>query len=396
MRNTYNILLMLFLPLLASCDKWGSEEGHQGRELIYLAARHDGMVRTKVPYDTENGKPSPDNHLNVEVWASTYDGKFLHKDGWDGTKDVDADDDGQATERAVSVHTKAFFQSDQPQLLSQAIYPPPIREEDGVKKADPVYFVGLYPQSVDATDGTGKWTTDVNGAIASYTFNGSQDLMYAPKVQGQYDVSDNQNETTTTTPTLHFHHLLTRFNVSIGADLESGVQLVDIEQAWGKVTGLKIQCYDPQGWGYGVNSLTVDLTKGMSDPEVVTMGHHDKQLMMNFYKTGKDEVFPDIEYKISEMEEVAYVMCAPVEAVADSDEYVLIIETQKENQEPKTTELFLNLKKKENDIDKELTGSSMGKEFNINLVFKKTRAIAEVVAISPWETGGQGSGDIKD
>lgn len=356
------------------------------------------MVRTKVPYDTENGKPSPDNHLNVEVWASTFDGTFLHKEGWDGTHDVDADDDGIPEEgnRSVSVHTKAFFQSDQPQLLSQAIYPPPIRKEDGVKKADPVYFVGLYPQSVDATDGTGKWTTDENGATASYTFNGSQDLMYAPKVQGQYDVSENQNETTTTTPTLHFHHLLTRFNVSIGADLESGVQLVDIEQAWGKVTGLQIQCYDPQGWGYGVNSLTVDLTKGMSDSGVVTMGGHDKQLMMNFYKTGKDVVFPDGEYKISEMEEVAYVMCAPVEAVADTDEYVLIIQTQKENQELKTTELFLNLKGKENDIDKELTGSSMGKEFNINLVFKKTRAIAEVVAISPWETGGQGSGDIKD
>ena len=128
------------------------------------------------------------------------------------------------------------------------------------------------------------------------------------------------------------------------------------------------------------------------------MGSHDKQLQMDFYMTGKDEVFPDgdVGYKISEMEEVAYVMCAPVEAVEGSDEYVLIIETQKENQEPKTTELFLNLKGKENDIDKELTGSSMGKEFNINLVFKKTRAIAEVVAISPWETGGQGSGDIKD
>lgn len=356
------------------------------------------MVRTKVPYDTENGKPSPDNHLNVEVWASTFDGTFLHKgeDGWDGTKDVDANGDKivEKNERAVLVHTKAFFQSDQPQLLSQAIYPPPIRDE----KADPVYFVGLYPQSVDATDGTGKWTTDVNGAIASYTFNGSQDLMYAPKVQGQYDVSENQNDTTTTTPTLHFHHLLTRFNVSIGADLESGVQLVDIEQAWGKVTRLQIQCYDPQGWGYGVNSLTVDLAKGMNDSGVVTMGSHDKQLQMNFYKTGKDDVFPDVDvgYKISEMEEVAYVMCAPVEAVEGSDEYVLIIKTQKENQEPKTTELFLNLKKKENDIDKELTGSSMGKEFNINLVFKKTRAIAEVVAISPWETGGQGSGDIKD
>ena len=391
---------MLFLPLLASCDKWGSEEGHQGRELIYLAARHDGMVRTKVPYDTENGKPSPDNHLNVEVWASTFDGTFLHKEGWDGTKDVDANGDNnvEENERAVLVHTKAFFQSDQPQLLSQAIYPPPIREENEVKKADPVYFVGLYPQSVDATDGPGNWTTDENGATALYTFNGSQDLMYAPKVQGQYNVSENQNELTTTTPTLHFHHLLTRFNVSIGADLESGVQLVDIEQAWGKVIGLKIQCYDPQGWSYGVNSLTVDLAKGMSDQEVVTMGAHNKTLQMDFYMTGKDVVFPDgnVGYKISEMEEVAYVMCAPVEAVEGSDEYVLIIETQKENQEPKTTELFLNLKGKENDIDKELTGSSMGKEFNINLVFKKTRAIAEVVAISPWETGGQGSGDIKD
>ena len=94
---------MLFLPLLASCDKWGSEEGHQGRELIYLAARHDGMVRTKVPYDTENGKPSPDNHLNVEVWASTFDGTFLHKEGWDGTKDVDANGDNnvEENERAV-------------------------------------------------------------------------------------------------------------------------------------------------------------------------------------------------------------------------------------------------------------------------------------------------------
>ena len=400
MKDRLNIILLFSLLLFVSCEKWGREENHDGRELIYLSARFDAPLGTKVPYDTEDGNPTPDNHLNVDVWASTTENVFLHKEGWDGTKDVDANGDKKVDEgeRAVSVHTHAFFQSDKPQLLSQAVYPP-VREVDGKKVADNVYFVGLYPQSANES---ASWTANEDGTAATFVFDGSQDLMFAPEVVGHYNTSDDQTISSINTPTLHFYHLLTRFNVSIGPNLDGGVRLFDVQNAWGKVVGLKIQCWDPQGWGYGVNSLTVDLTKTIGDDTpiddiswAVTLGDHNKELQMDFYKNGSDETFPGNDgYALTETQEVAYVMCAPVTAVADQDEYVLIIETQKEGQnDVKITEILINLMA---ESDTDLIGTSMGREFHIHLSFNKTRAIAEVVSIGAWETGGQGTGDVMD
>lgn len=408
MMKRIDIFLLSSLLFFVSCERWNSEELHDGGEQIWLAARADGPLSTKVPYDTEDGNPAPDNHLNVDVWASTTQNMFLHKEeeGWDGTKDVDADGNGTVDEgeRAVSVHTQAFFQSEKPQLLSKAIYPPPVHEENGEKVADPVYFVGLYPQSDD--EGL-RWDTNNEGTVAMYDFDGSQDLMYAPQVEGKYNTSDDQTDISTTTPTLHFYHLLTRLNVSIGPNLEGGVGLYDIQNAWGQIVGLKIQCWDPQGWGYGVGSLTIDLTRtiGNSTPvsdisAALNFGEQDRTEagMMDFFKTGSDEEFPGEDgYAFTDVEEVAYVMCAPVTASTEYDEYVLIIETQKEGQDIKITELPLNLMEKDGGgQDKDLEGTSMGREFDITLLFNKTRAIAEVVSVAAWETGGQGSGDIID
>lgn len=405
MNKTLNIVLLSSLLLLVSCERWGSEERQDGRELIWLSARFDAPLSTKVPYDTEDGNPTPDNHLNVDVWASTVENVFLHKEGWDGTKDVDVDGDGTISEgeRAVSVHTHAFFQSDKPQLLSQAVYPP-VREENGNKVADNVYFVGLYPQSAEGSE---SWTANDEGTAATFEFDGSQDLMFAPEVVGHYDTSVDQTISSTNTPTLHFYHLLTRFNISVGPNLDGGVGLYDIQNAWGNIVGLKIQCWDVNGWSYGVKQLTLDLTEtiGEESPvsdisQAIILGTQDRTEngMMNFYQTGKNEVFPSEDgYSFTTLEEVAYVMCAPVTATADDDEYVLIIETQKEGQDVKITELPVNLKvKSENGEDGDLEGTSMGREFDITLLFNKTRAIAEVVSVASWETGGQGSGDIFD
>ena len=156
-----------------------------------------------------------------------------------------------------------------------------------------------------------------------------------------------------------------------------------------------------------MGSLTIDLTRtiGNSTPvsdisAALNFGEQDRTEagMMDFFKTGSDEEFPGEDgYAFTDVEEVAYVMCAPVTASTEYDEYVLIIETQKEGQDIKITDLPLNLMVKDGGgLDKDLEGTSMGREFDITLLFNKTRAIAEVVSVAAWETGGQGSGDIID
>ena len=382
-------ILSGLIALLASCEKSTSElsEGQP----IYLSASVPEMTLTKVPY--EGSAPSTSNPLNVDVWASTTSAVFKNENK----------NGSEADGRIVSIHTEGHFQSGDPQLLSQAVYPPPVSTEG---KGAPVYFVSMHPQD--------NWSTNDAGTIATYKFSGCEDLMFARQVQGAYDTND-LGDVVTNSPTLEFEHLLTRFTVRMGIQLGTGENLLDVQNAWGPVTGLKIQAYDKNSGNLsGLNTVTIDLSKGESfdytnDLTYSYTGQNGNAIgtSLNFYCTGTDTQFPaptstgsgsetKKEYTLTEIKnnkvpEVAYTMCAPVIA-ADTDgdhEYVITFETQKRGSQ----EVVLDLKSSDESF---FTGNTRGKHFGVTLKFRKGSAIATVARVEEWKNGGYGSGEIED
>ena len=368
--------------LLAACEK-NTADIPEGQP-IYLTATLPEEGLTKVPF--EGSAPTTSNPLNVAVWASTISATFKDE-GHDGSAVYD---------HKVSIHTEGHFQSGEPQLLSQAIYPPPRQGSSGAYTADPVYFVAMHP----LTD----WST-TDGTEAVYKFSGCEDVMYAPQVSGAYDTNE-QSEVVTNSPTLDFKHLLTRISVKMGIQLGEDENLMDVQNAWGDVTGLKIQAYNRTGdFLEGPNTVTIDLAQGSSfdystgltfsyrnseGNEVSSLG-----TAMSFYSKGTDEIFPpSVGFTLTEqITEVAYVMCAPVDATdadaAGNHEYVVTVTTENRGDQ----EVVLDLR--ESDA-KMFSGSTRGKHFGVTLKFKKGSAIATVAEVSEWVNGGFGTGDIED
>lgn len=370
MKNGIYILLGLMI-LLASCEK-GTTNVLKGQQ-IYLTASVSDLPLTKVPF--EGTAPTTSNPLSVDVWASTVPRVFLNE-GKSGRAEED--------NREVSIHTRGRFQSGEPQLLSQAIYPAPSSGGQGA----PVYFVAMHPQS---KDGGSKWTT-TDGMHADFSFSGCEDVMFAKQVSGAYDTNE-QGQEVINSPTLQFEHLLTLITVKMGLELEEGANLDDVRQAWGNVTDLLIQLYDKTlETGYSANKVTIDLSKGEDfsyNDDFVFERNINK---MNFYASQTDEQFPsDLDgFQLSErIESVAYVMCAPVVATNDSHEYIITVNTANRGEQ----EVILDLKNAEGG---QYVGSSRGKHFGVTLKFKKGRAIAAQAIVESWENGGYGSGIIDE
>lgn len=376
-------ILFGFIVLLAACEKntCNVSEGQP----IYLAASLPEEGLTKVPF--EGSTPSTSNPLNVAVWASTTSALYNNA-GWDGSA---------AHNHKVAIHTDGHFQSGEPQLLSKAIYPPPRVESSGTYTADPVYFVAMHPQN--------SWST-TDGTKAIYKFTGCEDVMFAPQIYGAYDTSE-QNQVVTNSPTLAFKHLLTRISVKMGIQLEEGENLMDVQNAWGDVTGLKIQIYDSHSGGSleGLNTVTVDLSKGASFDydDDLTFSYRNSAgdeaspigTSMNFYGTGTDVPFPQAAgFTLTDnIAEVAYVMCAPVVATdtdgAGNHEYVVTVTTENRGDQ----EIILDLKESDSKL---FAGSTRGKHFSVVLKFKKGSTITGSAEVSEWVNGGFGTGDIED
>ena len=369
-RHIYIVLLVWLSAFLASCEK-SADVVLQGQP-IYLSVSLPYTTTTKVPF--EGTAPTTANPLNVDVWASTTPNEYVNE-GWDGSS---------AYGHKVAIHTHGHFQSGEPQLLSQAIYPPPKTTDNGQVTADPVYFVSMYPQG---------WTnTKQTPTVANYTFAGCQDLMFAPQVSGAYDLEE-QGQVVKDSPVLSFEHLLTRITVKVGAVMEAGESIQDLRDAWGPIKDLKIQSYNRAGYVESLNKVTLDLSKGQAfnyDTDVTFSGQQGES--MGFYALGTDDSFPGADgYILTEhIDSVAYVMCAPVVATADAHEYVITIETQNRGSQ----ELELDIEKTAS--SDEGLGTTRGNHFLVTLKFKRGRAVATVVDIADWENGGYGTGDIVD
>ena len=214
------ILGGLLASSLTACqqDLLNVEQTDEDASRIYLSAGIDNSESTRAPYYPTNGNgavlnaPTLEHPLNVSVWASTEEGVYPNS-GYNGSNGT------------VAIHTDAHFQSADPQLLGEAIYPK-AQGQDGTAKT--VYFVGLHPFS-------DSWTT-TNDKDAQFTFNGMEDVMFAPQISGTYGTAFEQS------PQFQFYHLLTWLRIEMVADMDEDSVIIreKVSDAWGKIESLTI------------------------------------------------------------------------------------------------------------------------------------------------------------
>lgn len=368
MKKLYYILLCI--PVcLASCSKDNMEDPAFDNKVYIAATLGKSSAVTKVPYEhtpeqegtSEIFSPTYENPLIADVWASTTTNVFK-----------DQDLNGNNTNGDVADHVTAKFQSEKPQLLNNVIYS---------KNGRIVYFIGLYPST--------NWNTGANGINAQHSFTGCEDIMFAPQVKGSYNNNGN-NEW----PTLHFRHLLTRFTLELKADGETTPEQESIRDAWGKIQSITIASN---------SKVNIDL----SSASYGTDGNYnfdkisfEENASLRFYQTDTDNVFPEYDPNIEGSgysiptggvaQEVAYVMCSPVNASENNTEdYTITISTEKR----KNVAVKVNLKQS---ADSDFAGTTMGYHFTIQLNFKMGDRITVSATATDWSTGGTGSADIKE
>ena len=358
MRNALQYIFLSLLALFVSCSDNGFEHDNgivDENSKIYLraATENNSVVVGRAPYELEN--PTTTNPLYATVWASTVRYKYPNSHNIAGGVIAD----GSGTDGSVALHANARFQSSNPQLLSAAIY----NQENTI----PVYFVAFHPQA--------GWLTNAANNSAIFNFDGSQDVMFASEVQGEYATDYDQS------PQLLFKHLLTWIKLEVSAESE------EVAIAWGKIKNITIR---------SKCRVEIDLSKAFSINNCVAFSD-DAQL--NFYAKDTDDDFPGTTPIIlphGALTEVAYVICSPVQATAvdpifgeRTTEYVITVETENR---PKTV---INVDLKDG-VTSWLNESTMGKQFTVALKFKMGNAITVATTIDDWKTAGIGDAVLNE
>ncbi len=359
MRKTIYILLLI--ATMWGCDNETPMEipAHDPAS-IYLTAVTGMTETTRTPYEYTVPNRSNEGILRTEVWATSNKGTYFSND-WNG-KNHGND---------VAIHTLTNFDSEHPKLLNQAVYP---------QSGTPVYFIGLHPQNM--------WQLSDDGKKTSCTFTGCEDLMYATRKEGQYASPD---------PTLgyqvrelYFQHLLTLVNIKMVAEDQMTTQ------AWGKITDIKISSKNTCSINIGnegTQNVNSDVDYGYSSADA-------KKLPL--FKKGTNEIFPTVggyllDYypNVSTPQEVAYVMCSPVDAiktvVVDGNEepyyeYTLDIVTERRN-----VSIPIDLRINSETL---FEGSTRSRSFTLTLTFKMGNTILVSGDVVDWTFEGNSNVEL--
>lgn len=331
MKRILYLIPLVFIFFACQQDDMLENDAH-----IYLSASVESEIETRGPY-VSTPAPTPSEVLHAAIWA-TNTGAY-QGNGWNGKNNGDN----------VDIHGTADFDDGQPKLLNDAVYP---------KSGVVVDFIGLHPNMA--------WTTQDNaGEIAEFTFNGSHDVMFAPKSTGTYASDNNANILT-----LNFQHLLTWLKVKIKAESEM------VAKSWGKVLEMKIS---------SKNKVSIDLMTDYTFDECVSFSGDDK---VSLHKVGSDEVFPAIGgfelTNIADYREEAYVLCQPVLATKDdigepTSEYTLYIKTER-----REVSLPIDLKRNATEC---FEGSTRAKHFTLNLNFMVGNIVTVEAEVIDWVSG---------
>ena len=383
-----SVYILFAAGLLTACQDHVQEMQEAVDAPISIGAElqaHADMAETRAAY--KETVPDMQHPLASYVWASTTKNKFDHN-VHDGT---------QAQGFVVEKHAYTTFYSSF-SVLDIIDGDRGMRYPVNGSTFNEVYFIGLSP-AVNGTQPTDSWKQ--NSAVdAYYTFNGSQDVMYAPQVSGHY---------TGDIPVLHFYHLLTHLRFVIKCEGDDLDAREEVSYGWGKLKNIKLIGQN-RNTEKPKNIVTIDLSREASNLSQVEMrstfsGTPD---YLTIYKVGtvatpfpQDPGAADDSSRwytlptTAEGEEVASVLCAPVQATALNgtaltDEYTLELNTEHRS----NVKVGIDLKTAPNSY---YSGSTMGCEFVVTLNFRFGKVVATATAMYDWSAnGGQTSFDITD
>lgn len=228
-----------------------------------------------------------------------------------------------------------------------------------------VYLCGLYPNPKETF-----WTN--NGTTATCTFDGSDDVMYAPEVTTVKNGAVGN---------LAFTHQMTKLEVKVqAADAASAT-------AWGDITSLTltgIQTEDNTVAAANVNSVaTVDLAAG-------TTSFGTPVASLPFYGMKDATTYTNTVVNTLTLSEtpatnaVAYTICEAITADGGTDnEFQLAITTENR---PDPTYILVNLKGAGDATD--YSESTAGQSFTVNLSFSATEIFA-TASVKEWTPQGE-------
>lgn len=357
----YIFLFMMFAVM--ACDRMEDARDVHSIYIDVCTEDESNAAETKAPYLAT--VPSSSDPLEAKVLVSTTSYEYP----------ATGEDGSESYSGKIAVHTDARFTNGSSQLLNGALY-------NGDEAKQPmVYFSALHPQTGWYVSGT-SGSTDYK---ASFTFNGSQDVMFAPQTTGKYKDHN---------PELEFKHLLTYIRLSVYAESE------EVSNAWGDITSIKIR--NTADMGDGSQKIIVDLSKNYDATSVEfekSAGYES-----GFWCIGTNVEFPNtsctLPYPKADVKEVAYVLMAPVMAKSKDDynttmlipEFEIEVATEKRSA---IVKVDLMKQPDATDIDeKYYSGSTMGKQFLITLKFTMGNTVAAQAKVTSWKTGGSGVGDF--
>ena len=374
MNNLLKYLMLSLLPCLFACEQdesLSSIDTNDTATITIAASIDNGKADTRMAYDNSENIPSVGKPFGpVAIWASTETKTYA--DGADNGSD----------ENTVSMHITETFTSGTKLINNDTdqggiVYP----YQRGRITNPTVYFTGFYPETAWTTSNwTQQWSVTDSNHKANFNFDGTHDVMYAPQVEGVF---------AGVVPELHFYHLLTFLRFKLQAENE------EASIAWGKITDIKLSKQYNSGKVSPYSEVTINLNPDivpvtLSDIENITTFSSNVS-SLSLYSTDTDDVFPGSNgYSlITTASEVAYVICAPVNASSSTTDYTLTITTEYRG----AITLDIDLK---SGVNSAAEGSTMGQMFTVNLVFRLDNNIAVATTVGSWITGGVGSKHIEE
>lgn len=291
-------------------------------------------IDTRAPYLADNPADAP---LLARVLCSQTQGDY-------GEEVDEANNNGFMNFTAASTET-SFCLNDG--TITPKSFP------SGV---DSVYLVGLYPAET--------WTKNTDTS-ASFNFNGSNDIMFAP-------------EATTVkrgaVGTLAFGHKMTKINIQLRAVDDASIA------PWGEIENIALT-----GVGAAAAQPHTTVEVAFADGDAT---FSNAAASLACYGTDgtnyTDDAYAGTAALTTTATTVAYTICEPVDAAA-GDEYSLTI-TSSKKEEPVVVPFSLT-----NTADAEFTGNTAGKAFTVTLSFSAVEIQAKAT-VTPWDE--QGTTDV--
>lgn len=230
------------------------------------------------------------------------------------------------------------------------------------KGVNDVYLVGLYPVGLYPAE---TWTKNA-GTSASFNFDGSDDIMFAPET-----VTTRGEEPTI--GTLAFGHKMTKINIQLRAVDDASIA------PWGEIENIALT-------GVGANQPNQQVEISFADGKAT---FSDQVASLSCYGTDgtdyTDDAYAGTTALTTTPTTVAYTICEPVDATGGTtNEYTLTVTSSTKG--PVAVPFSLT-----NTENAEFTGNTAGYAFTVTLSFSAVEIQAQAT-VTPWDE--QGTTDV--